>query len=50
VIPFSITPVLEAWETVAAWTGFCDTLNIPYQNLVDWFRFSSDIKGAVEKC
>ena len=25
--------IIAQWETIAAWTGFCDTENIPYENL-----------------
>jgi hypothetical protein len=34
------------WAKVAAWTGFCETRRIPYQNLADWYSYSSTVAGA----
>jgi hypothetical protein len=28
----SVQYIIDQWQTVAAWTGFCETLNIPYSN------------------
>jgi hypothetical protein len=46
----SVDIVFGYWANVAAWTGFCATRAIPYQNLADWFTYSSTVIGAVAKC
>jgi hypothetical protein len=38
------------WAKVAAWTGFCATRRIPYQNLADWYSYSSTVEGASKTC
>ncbi|EGN97355.1 hypothetical protein SERLA73DRAFT_184032 [Serpula lacrymans var. lacrymans S7.3] len=50
--PSSVDDVTPDWLNIAAWTGFCDTLNIPYSNFADWFEYS-DVAGvcpAVSSC
>ncbi|KAG1852560.1 hypothetical protein C8R48DRAFT_724149 [Suillus tomentosus] len=39
--PDNVTYVADQWSTIAAWTGFCATGNIPYANLADWLEYSS---------
>lgn len=39
--PDDVSYIIAQWETIAAWTGFCDTENIPYGNLADWLEYSS---------
>jgi hypothetical protein len=45
-----VDEVIAAWNKVAAWTGFCQTKAVPYANLADYLKFSSDVNGAVAKC
>ncbi|EIW76586.1 hypothetical protein CONPUDRAFT_139359 [Coniophora puteana RWD-64-598 SS2] len=40
--PTSSDYITGFWKSVAAWTGNCDTLEIGYDNLADWFQYSSD--------
>jgi hypothetical protein len=49
--PYPInTVVIAYWEAIAAWTGFCSgTRAVPYQNLADWFQWSS-VVTAPTKC
>ncbi|EIW75749.1 hypothetical protein CONPUDRAFT_85403 [Coniophora puteana RWD-64-598 SS2] len=40
--PTSSDYVTDFWTLVAAWTGNCDSLEVPYDNLADWLQYSSD--------
>lgn len=31
-----VSYVTNLWATISAWTGFCDSRDIPYSNLADW--------------
>jgi hypothetical protein len=42
--------VINSWANIAAWTGFCQTKAIPYRNLADYLLYSSNVKGAAQKC
>jgi hypothetical protein len=44
--PTDASYVIDFWETVSAWTGFCATREIPYKNLADYLQFSSTVKAA----
>ncbi|OAX40705.1 hypothetical protein K503DRAFT_842437 [Rhizopogon vinicolor AM-OR11-026] len=44
--PDDVSIITAQWDTIAAWTGFCDTENIPYENLADWLEYS----GATGVC
>ncbi|KAG1811946.1 hypothetical protein EV424DRAFT_116269 [Suillus variegatus] len=50
--PDDVTYVADQWSTIAAWTGFCATGNIPYANLADWLEYSSvpGVCPAVASC
>ncbi|KAG8215323.1 hypothetical protein J3R82DRAFT_8915 [Butyriboletus roseoflavus] len=50
--PDSVTYIMGQWQTIAAWAGFCDTLNIPYSNVADWLEYSSvpGVCPAVSSC
>ncbi|KAG1761863.1 hypothetical protein EDD22DRAFT_953660 [Suillus occidentalis] len=39
--PDDVSYIIDEWLTIAAWTGFCATGNIPYANLADWLEYSS---------
>lgn len=39
------TVVIGYWEAISAWTGFCSSRNVPYQNLADWFQWSSVVEA-----
>ncbi|KIJ60936.1 hypothetical protein HYDPIDRAFT_116633 [Hydnomerulius pinastri MD-312] len=39
--PDNVQYIIDQWQTIAAWTGFCSTGNIPYSNLADWFEYSA---------
>ncbi|KAG1731380.1 hypothetical protein EDB19DRAFT_1912504 [Suillus lakei] len=39
--PDDVAYIIDQWLTIAAWTGFCATDNIPYSNLADWLEYSS---------
>ncbi|GLB42926.1 hypothetical protein LshimejAT787_1203750 [Lyophyllum shimeji] len=43
--PTDASYVIDFWNTVSAWTGFCSTRNIPYQNLADYLQYSSTVKA-----
>jgi hypothetical protein len=43
------TVVIGYWEAISAWTGFCPNRYVPYQNLADWFQWSS-VVNAPRKC
>ncbi|OAX40696.1 hypothetical protein K503DRAFT_864427 [Rhizopogon vinicolor AM-OR11-026] len=45
-IDMCVSIVTAQWDTIAAQTGFCDTENIPYENLADWLEYS----GATAVC
>jgi hypothetical protein len=47
---FSANVVIGYWSNIAAWTGFCATKAIPYQNLADWYTYSSTVQGASATC
>jgi hypothetical protein len=40
------------WANIAAWTGFCRTkvgfMGVPYNNLADWYTYSSTIQPGTE--
>ena len=38
--PTSSDYVENFWSIIAAWTGFCDTLEIPYDNLADYLSYA----------
>ncbi|EIW76585.1 hypothetical protein CONPUDRAFT_129846 [Coniophora puteana RWD-64-598 SS2] len=38
--PTSADYVENFWSIIAAWTGFCDTLEIPYNNLADYLSYA----------
>ncbi|KAF8963185.1 hypothetical protein BDZ97DRAFT_1822197 [Flammula alnicola] len=44
--PTDASYVIDFWETISAWTGFCGTREIPYQNLADYLQYSSTVKAA----
>jgi hypothetical protein len=46
----SVNLVIGYWANIAAWTGFCATKAIPYQNLADWYTYSSTVQGAAASC
>ncbi|KAF8841851.1 hypothetical protein BDN67DRAFT_478599 [Paxillus ammoniavirescens] len=50
--PDNVQYIIDQWQTIAAWTGFCDTLNIPYSNFADWLEYSSvpGVCPAVQSC
>ncbi|KAF8891607.1 hypothetical protein CPB84DRAFT_1683292, partial [Gymnopilus junonius] len=39
--PSSAQAVINWWQAVVAWTGFCSTSTIPYQNFADWIEYSN---------
>jgi hypothetical protein len=47
---YSRSAVVEYWNNLLAWTGFCASGKIPYQNLADWYQYSSTVPGAVNSC
>ncbi|KAG1810311.1 uncharacterized protein HD556DRAFT_1319374 [Suillus plorans] len=50
--PDDIAYITGQWSTIAAWTGFCATENIPYANLADWLEYASvpGVCPAVASC
>ena len=46
-LPCSASYVINTWAKLAAWTGFCETRDIPYGNLADWV---STLGYGVDKC
>ncbi|KAF8963177.1 hypothetical protein BDZ97DRAFT_1822163 [Flammula alnicola] len=44
--PTDVSYVTDFWDTISAWTGFCGTREIPYQNLADYLQYSSTVKAA----
>ncbi|PPQ76781.1 hypothetical protein CVT26_001953 [Gymnopilus dilepis] len=50
--PSSAQAVIGWWEAVVAWTGFCDTSAVPYQNFADWIEYSTQpgVCPAVQSC
>ncbi|KAF9238689.1 hypothetical protein BU15DRAFT_75132 [Melanogaster broomeanus] len=50
--PDSVFYIQNQWATIAAWAGFCDTLNIPYSNFADWLEYSSvaGVCGVAQSC
>jgi hypothetical protein len=46
----SVDLVIGYWSNIAAWTGFCATKVIPYQNLADWYAYSSTVQDAAASC
>ncbi|EGN98977.1 hypothetical protein SERLA73DRAFT_181738 [Serpula lacrymans var. lacrymans S7.3] len=50
--PASVNDVITDFTNVAAWTGSCDSLNIPYSNFADWLEYSSvpGVCPAVASC
>jgi len=50
--PDDVSIIIAQWETIAAWTGLCDTENIPYENLADWLEYSgtAGVCPAVMSC
>ncbi|EGN94900.1 hypothetical protein SERLA73DRAFT_187999 [Serpula lacrymans var. lacrymans S7.3] len=50
--PSTVDDVIAHWENIAAWTGYCDTLNVPYSNFADWLEYSSvpGVCPAVASC
>ncbi|KAG1810207.1 uncharacterized protein HD556DRAFT_1302556 [Suillus plorans] len=50
--PDNGTYITGQWSTIAAWTGFCATENIPHANLADWLEYSSvpGVCPAVASC
>ncbi|KAH7907375.1 hypothetical protein BJ138DRAFT_1014591 [Hygrophoropsis aurantiaca] len=50
--PDDVSDLLDQWETIAAWTGFCSTMDIPYSNFADWLEYSSTpgVCPAVQSC
>jgi len=38
--PTSADYVENFWSIIAAWTGFCDTLEIPYNNFADYLSYA----------
>jgi len=43
--PTDASYVVDFWETVSAWTGFCSTREVPYQNLADYLQYSSTVQA-----
>ena len=41
---------IDAWTHIAAWTDFCETKEIPYQNLADYYKWSSTVAGPATSC
>lgn len=39
--PTSTSYVQNFWSIISAWTGFCDTQEIPYDNLADYFQYAA---------
>ncbi|KII83659.1 hypothetical protein PLICRDRAFT_119190 [Plicaturopsis crispa FD-325 SS-3] len=50
--PDSSADVIQEWANVAAWTGDCSTMEIPYSNFADWLEYSSNagVCPAVSNC
>jgi hypothetical protein len=41
VLSLSNEYVIDFWGVISAWTGFCDTRAIPYDNLVDYLSYAA---------
>ncbi|KAH7881860.1 hypothetical protein F5I97DRAFT_471926 [Phlebopus sp. FC_14] len=39
--PTSSEYVIDFWAIISAWTGFCDTREIPYANLADYLSYAA---------
>ncbi|KAG2068335.1 hypothetical protein BDR04DRAFT_1079502 [Suillus decipiens] len=39
--PTSVDYVIEFWGIISAWTGFCDTRAIPYENLANYLSYAA---------
>ncbi|KII90782.1 hypothetical protein PLICRDRAFT_158144 [Plicaturopsis crispa FD-325 SS-3] len=39
--PTSSSYVSNFWSIIAAWTGYCDSKEIPYSNLADYFNYAA---------
>ncbi|KDR86157.1 hypothetical protein GALMADRAFT_404420 [Galerina marginata CBS 339.88] len=50
--PSSAQAVIGWWQNVVAWSGFCQSSSIPYQNFADWIEFSNNpgVCPAVQSC
>jgi len=48
--PTDASYIINFWSHVSAWTGFCNTRNIPYQNFADYLQYSSTVKGPTAVC
>ena len=42
--------IIINWDIIAGWTGFCSTGKVPEKNFLDWFQYSSTVRGVTTTC
>jgi len=48
--PDSADYPIAQWAKISAWTGFCTTREIPYNNLADYYQFAATVPGSTLQC